>query len=181
MGAEQGQDSGTESTTDASKEATDTGDSKDTSSTTDDLAALKKALEKERTTRREAEKRAKALEPFEKQAKDAADAAKSDTQKLTEALEAEKGNRTSAETELLRYRTAAEKGVPLNLVRFLTGSNAEEVGESADLLLKEIGGAKPNVPGRPKSPQQLSNGKPSGTDGADDPLELIKQARATRI
>lgn len=172
------QDSGTESETNAST-AADNGDTKDTTST-DDLAALKKALDKERASRREAEKRAKALEPFEKKARELDEASKSDTQKLTEALEAEKRNRTSVETELARFRVAADKGVPPNLVRFLTGSTVEEIGESADLLLKEIGQPKPTLPGRPKGDRKLTDGQPSDS-GEDDPMKLIEMARASRI
>jgi hypothetical protein len=145
-----------------------------------DATGLKKALDRERVARREAEKRAKALEPFEKQAKDFEEASKSETQKLTDALNAEKQGRTSAETELVRFRTAADKGVPMNLVRFLTGNTPEDIAESADLLLKELG-TKPTVPGRPKEHQRLSTGRPSDAEGTDDPLELIKQARAQRI
>lgn len=141
---------------------------------------LKKALERERAARREADKRVKALEPFEKRVQEIDESSKTEAQKLTDALDAEKQGRTNAETELLRFRTAAEKGVPLNLVRFLSGTTAEEVAESADLLLKELG-TKPATPARPTEKQRLSSGKPSDAEGSDDPLELIKQARAQRI
>lgn len=158
----------------------DSGDGADTSSETDsgggNIDGLKKALERERKSRREAEKRAKDLEPFEKQVKDLDEASKTELQRLADALNDEKSGRTSAETELLRYRTAAEKGVPLNLVRFLTGNSPEEVAESADLLLAELG-TKPQTPGKPREAQRLSNGKPSDPQGSDDPRELIKLAR----
>lgn len=164
--------------TDGANEATTANSETDKADTNPD--GLKKALDRERAARREAEKRAKALEPFEKQVKDLDEASKTELQKLADALNVEKTGRSSAETELLRYRTAADKGVPLNLVRFLTGNTADEVAESADLLLKELG-TKPTVPGRPKEQKRLSNGTPSDAEGTDDPLELIKQARAQRI
>lgn len=137
---------------------------------------LKKALDRERKARRDAEARAKALEPFEKQAKDLEQANKSELQKLTDALNDTAQKHSSAEMELLKYRTAAEKGVPLNLVRFLNGATAEEVAESATVLLKELG-TKPTVPGKPREQQRLSTGKPSDAEGSDDPRELIKIAR----
>lgn len=148
-----------------------------TTETPVDATALKNALAKERAARREAEKRAKALEPFERQAKDAEESAKSETQKLTEALSKAEADRARYETELARFRTAAEKGVPLNLVRFLTGSTPDEIAESAELLLKEIPSPRPAMPTRPKD--RSAGGPPS--DGDEDPQELIKQARAYRV
>lgn len=171
------ENTGADVTVGATEATTESGTDKAVDTSAD---GLKKALDRERTARREAEKRIKVLEPFEKQAKDLDEASKSEQQKLADALNAEKQGRTSAETELLRYRTAAEKGVPLNLVRFLTGTTGEEVAESADMLLKELG-TKPATPGRPQEKQRLSSGKPSDAEGSDDPLELIKQARAQRI
>jgi membrane-associated HD superfamily phosphohydrolase len=169
-GAPEGTDTATSETATETEAGGDTGN----------IDGLKKALERERKSRREAEQRAKALEPFEKQAKALEDASKSEVQKLTDALNEAKSGHSRAETELLRYRTAAEKGVPLNLVRFLTGSTAEEVAESADLLLKELG-TKPTLPGKPREQQRLSTGKPSDAESTEDPMELIKMARSQRV
>lgn len=144
-----------------------------------DPTALKKALDRERQARRDAEKRAKELAPYEAKAREAEEASKTETQKLNEALAAEKAGRSSAEMELTRYRVASEKGVPLNLVRFLTGATPEEIGESADLLLKELN-TKPTMPARPQERTAVSN-KPSDASDSEDPMALIKQARAGRL
>lgn len=136
----------------------------------------KKALETERKARRDAEARLKELEPLAEEARNKADAEKSELTKTQEALVSERDARTKAEAELLRYVVGADKGVPLKLVRFLHGNSKEEVEASADALLAEVGsGAKPSLPTRPT--EKLSNGQPSSSLEDDDPIALIEKAR----
>lgn len=142
-----------------------------------DASGLKKALESERAARRDAERRAKELEPYAEKARQAEEASKTEQQRLAEALEAERTGKTTAESKLLRYEVAAEKGLPLTLVRFLHGGTKDEVGEAADALLKELQ-TKPAMPTRPT--ERLATGAVSSTDDSEDPLVLIAKARGEK-
>jgi Domain of unknown function (DUF4355) len=136
----------------------------------------KRALDRERKARRDAEAKLKELEPLAKAAQDKADAEKTELQKTTEALTAERDARAKAETALLRHEVAIEKGVPSKLVRFLMGGTKEEVEASADALLAELGnGDRPAVPTKPA--ERMATGKPSSSLDGEDPMALIKRAR----
>lgn len=136
----------------------------------------KKALDQERKARRDAEARLKELEPLAKAAKDKEDADKTEIQKVTEALTSERDARTKAETALLRFNVATDKGVPLKLAQFLSGTTREEIEGSADTLIAELGnGDRPNVAGKPT--ERMVSGKPSSTLETDDPMALIRKAR----
>lgn len=95
-----------------------------------------KALAEERAQRKAAEKQAT---EFKKRL---------DALEQANLTEVEKAQRTAqdAQTQLaeltrqnLRNKVALEKGVPADLVDFLTGDNEEEITAKADLLLKRIG------------------------------------------
>jgi hypothetical protein len=135
----------------------------------------KKALEAERKARRDAEAKLKELEPLAEEARQKADAEKTELTKAQEALVSEREARTKAENELLRYVVGADKGVPPKLLRFLHGTTKEEVEASADALLAEVGNNKPTLPTRPT--ERLSSGKPSSSLEDDDPIALIEKAR----
>lgn len=142
----------------------------------EDVTGLKSALKAEREARRAADARVKELSPFEKAVKDAEEASKSETTKLNEALNGERDARTKAERDLLRFTVAADKGVPANLVKFLSGTSKEEIEQSATELLAELGTAKPTMPGRPT--ERLVDGRPSkSTLERDDPVTLIRKGR----
>lgn len=84
----------------------------------------------------------------EKQSKSNADAAKelaelkekdkSEQQKLADKATLEAKRADEAELRALRYEVAQEKEVPKKLMKFLTGSNQEELEESADELLAAL-------------------------------------------
>ena len=144
----------------------------------DDLAGLKSALKAEREMRKAADAKVKQLTPYEEAVKKAEEANKSETTKLNEALNGEREARTKAERDLLKFTVAADKGVPANLVKFLSGTTKEEVEQSATELLAELGNnTKPSMPGRPT--ERLANGKPSKTSALDseDPVALIRMGR----
>lgn len=123
--------------------------------------------------------RLKELEPLAAKAREFEEASKSEQQKLTEALEAERSARTKAESTLLRYEVGAEKGVPPTLMRFLSGNTREEVEEAADVLLKEMGNGRGKPPGPP--PERITSGAASSADDDLDPLALYTRAREGRI
>jgi len=140
----------------------------------------KKALDAERTARRELERKLKELEPLAKAAKDAEEANKSEVQKATEKLAKETEARKLAEQALMVQTVGVEKGLSAQLIKFLTGSTKAEVETNADELLKAMGDNKPTMPGRPT--ERMVNGKPSGNqlDGLD-PVTLIRMGRGEQI
>jgi hypothetical protein len=142
----------------------------------EDVSGLTKALKAERELRKAADKRVKELTPFEQQVKDAEDAKKTEVQRATETLQAERDARSKAELALLRYEVGAVKGVPLKLVPFLSGVTREEVETAADTLLAELGPGLPAMPGRPT--ERMTNGQPSlGSLDQEDPMALIAMGR----
>ena len=121
--------------------------------------AGQKAIKAERDARKAAERSNAELAARLKEFEDA---------KLTEL---ERANNAAAEAaaELARLRAenvratvALSKGVPADLIEFLTGETEEEVAAKADLLLSRL-----NAPGTPKpDPSQGAKGKPlSGSAG----------------
>lgn len=124
--------------------------------------AGKKAIAAERDARKAAEKANAELTARLKEFEDS---------KLSE-LELAKRTADESATELARLRTenvrtsvALSKGVPADLVEFLTGDTEEEVAAKADLLLARLG-----TPGIPKpDPSQGSKG-PQALALNGDPL-----------
>lgn len=103
----------------------------------DDLAALKKALEAERKARREAEK-----------------AAREATDQLT-----------ALQSQALRAKVAAAKGLTEAQAEFLTGSTEEEMTAAADKLLESF---KPDKADR-ATPAPGSRPREALTPGASNP------------
>ena len=101
---------------------------------------------------------------WEKRAKENADAAtrlaeienanKTAAQKQAEAFDAARQEAATATAQLLRYEVAADKGVPPNLVRFLTGTSRDEIEESAAALMDAIPGAPGSPPRAPAEATQ---------------------------
>lgn len=149
-----------------------------TSSTTDEPLGEggKRALTAERQRARELEQKLKELEPLAEEARKRADAEKSETTKLNEALAGERDARGKAEVALLRYTVAADRGVPPDLVKFLTGTTKDQVEQSANELLEAVGNNKPAMPGRPA--ERMVDGRPSKSSlDKDDPVTLIRKGR----
>ncbi len=129
----------------------------------DDLGdAGKKALDRERAARREAEKQAKELE---ERLKAIEDKDKSEVERLTAKTAAAEKRADEAEAKALRLEVAAEKGVK---AKWLSGSTREELEAAADEYLADHpptdkpsttppgkpaedlkGGGDPTTPGEP--------------------------------
>lgn len=157
--------------------------SEDTTTTTDATAAEpvaevtpetqelgdagKKAIAAERDARKAAEKANAELTARLQEFEDS---------KLSE-LELAKRTAEESATELARLRTenvrtsvALSKGVPADLVEFLTGDTEEEVAAKADLLLARLG-----TPGIPKpDPSQGSKGSQALALNGDPLLADLK-------
>jgi hypothetical protein len=77
---------------------------------------------------------------------------------------------TSAETKLMRYEVAIEKGVPSNAMDFLTGTTREELEQSADKLKSLIGSN-----GEPPPPDFGAGVRPPGGNGTLTDSESFSQ------
>ncbi|MET9550540.1 hypothetical protein ABZY36_35345 [Streptomyces sp. NPDC006627] len=94
--------------------------------------AGKKALQEERRKARTAEKQ---LSELQKRLQEFEDRDKTEAQKLTERAAAAEKSAADAQTELMRYRVAADKKLPAELAARLRGGTPEEMAADADELL----------------------------------------------
>lgn len=98
--------------------------------------AGKRALDAERRARREAEKR---LADLEAKAKEAADAEKSEVQRLTERVEELQRSAEAATARADRFEVAAERGLTPAQARRLVGASREELEKDAEDMRAELG------------------------------------------
>lgn len=105
--------------------------------------AGKKALAAERAAKKAAEKQlselAARLQEYEERDK-------TETQKLAERAELAERERDALRVESLRARVAITKGLPADLMEFLTATDEDELNAQADRLLARLA---PPEPGRP--------------------------------
>ncbi len=92
---------------------------------------------------------------------------KTELQRQTEAVAAAKTEAERAQTELLRYRVAAAKKLPLDLAARLQGATEAELAADADVLVKQLGTA-----GAPK----FDAGARGKAAGPQDMNALIRRA-----
>lgn len=64
---------------------------------------------------------------------------KTDSEKLNEQLANAQKEAESARTSLAKYRIAAEKGISIEALDFIQGSNEEEISSNADKFLSILG------------------------------------------
>lgn len=124
-----------------------------------------KALQAEREARKAAEKTnaelAARLKEFE-------DSKLSELEKAQNAAAESAAELAKLRKDNIRNTVALSKGVPADLVEFLTGDTEEDVAAKADLLLARL-----NTPGAPKpDPSQGSKGDPAL--GSDPLLDALK-------
>jgi hypothetical protein len=120
---------------------------------------------------REAEAKAAAFDKLE-------EANKSQAQKDAEMLAAETRRADEAETALRRYQVAADKGIPGNALKFLTGTTIEEIEASAKDVLELIGDAGKPRPPKP-DPNQGRMGAEAATPSSQFAAFLKKQLNNT--
>lgn len=119
----------------------------------------KKALDSERTARKEAEK---ARDELQKQIDAINQANESALEKAQREAQEARDSATQSATEALRFRIAAEKGITDNVDLILTASDEETVRKQADLWGSRQSDAAPGP--RP----DLSQGSP-GTPSSGSP------------
>lgn len=132
------------------------------------------------TRQREEEKALRArLSEFEKAQKAREDAEKSESERMSEALETARREAAEARREVLVSRAAVKHSLPEKVLAFITGTTAEEVEEQAATLAEMLGaGVKPpaaEVPGKPRPALKPGQG------GGDGPAEIDPDAVAERI
>jgi hypothetical protein len=110
----------------------------------DDLGdAGKKALAQERAAKKAAEKQ---LTELTKRLQEMEDRDKTEAQKLADRAAAAEAELQTLRVESIRARVALTKGVPADLLEFLTASDEDSLSEQADRLLARLA---PAAPGRP--------------------------------
>ena len=121
----------------------------------------KKALSAERDARKAAERTAAELTTRLKQFEDAN---LSELERTKKAAEESAAELAKLRSENVRNKVAIDKGVPADLVEFLTGDTEGDIAAKADLLLARL-----NTPGTPKpDPSQGAKGEATALNG--DPL-----------
>lgn len=136
-----------------------TADGEDTTETQELGDGGKKALQAEREARKSAEKANAELSARLKEFEDSklSDLERAQAQAAEAAAELDR-----LRSENIRANVALAKGVPADLIEFLTGSTEEEVAAKADLLMTRLGAS-----GTPKpDPSQGAKGNTTiGTPG----------------
>jgi hypothetical protein len=126
----------------------------------------KKALSAERDARKAAERTAAELSAKLKQFEDAN---LSELERTKKAAEESAAELAKLRSENIRSKVALDKGIPADLVEFLTGDTEGDIAAKADLLLARL-----NTPGTPKpDPSQGAKGEGAALNG-DPLLDTIK-------
>lgn len=113
-------------------------------STTEDLGdAGKRALEKERNARREAERRLREIEPLAEKARELEEGQKTQADKLAEKARTLEARAAAAELEVARYRVALRHGLTEGQARRLVGASEDELDADAQAYLEEVGATLP--------------------------------------
>jgi hypothetical protein len=121
--------------------------------------AGKKAIQAEREARKAAEKTASELSA---RLKAIEDANLSEVERAKKAAEESAAELANLRRENVRNSVAISKGVPAELIEFLTGDTEEEVTAKADLLMSKLN--TPTTP-KPDLSQGAKGGDKKGTTG----------------
>lgn len=124
--------------------------------------AGKKALTAERDARKQAERK---NAEYEARLKEIEDANLSELEKATRERDEYRDSLATIQRESDRNRVALEKGVPSDLIEFITGDTAEDMAAKADLLISRLN-ASPSTP-KPDRTQ--------GASGKEAPVTTAQQ------
>jgi hypothetical protein len=127
------------------------------------------ALREERAQRKAAEKQAA---DFKKRLDALEQANLSEVEKAQKAAQEAQNALADVTRQNLRNKVALAKGVPADLVDFLTGDNEEEIAAKADVLLKRIGA--PTNP-KPDLSQGARGENPAGGTPADQFANFLRR------
>jgi colicin import membrane protein len=127
-----------------------------------------KALQAEREARKAAEK---AVADLNAKLQGFEDAKLSDIERANKAAADAAAELATLRTENARSKVALEKGVPADLIEFLTGDTAEDMAAKADVLMARL-----SSPGVPKpDPSQGGSGQAHALNG-DPLLDALKNS-----
>lgn len=99
---------------------------------------------------------------------------KTEQQRLEERATTAEGRASAAETKLMRFEIALDKGIPSRLINRLQGSTREELEQDADNLMQEFGlGEGGQAPTRP----DFGAGVRSSGGNGDDALDMNAMIR----
>lgn len=127
-----------------------------------------KALQAEREARKAAEK---AVADLNAKLQGFEDAKLSDIERANKAAADAAAELASLRTENARSKVALEKGLPADLIEFLTGDTAEDMAAKADVLMARL-----SSPGVPKpDPSQGGSGQAHALNG-DPLLDALKNS-----
>lgn len=118
----------------------------------------------------------KELEPLADEARKLREAAKSDTERLTEQVTSAASRADAAEAKLLRYEVAASAGIPLDQAHRLVGATREELEADAKTFASMLGSgtSTPSAPaGRPREQLRGSGSMDAGGSPAVDIRKMI--------
>jgi len=131
-----------------------------------------KALQAEREARKAADK---AVAELTAKLQGFEDAKLSDIERANKAAADAAAELATLRTENARKQVALDKGLPVDLIDFLTGDNAEEMAAKADILLARL-----NTPGTPKpDPSQGATSQAHALNG-DPLLDALKNSLGIR-
>jgi hypothetical protein len=126
--------------------------------------AGKRALERERQARRDAEARLRELEPLAAKAKELEDAKKSEAEKLTAKIDDLTSKLEASDLRAMRAEVAREKGLSARQAERLQGKTRDELVADADDLLETF---KPAT-GSENGKNDDKEGKDSKDESGDD-------------
>ncbi|MGJ9405268.1 DUF4355 domain-containing protein [Nesterenkonia aurantiaca] len=155
--------SDTENTPAESQDPAEQADTQAPEQTPEDLGeAGKKALTAEREARKQAERE---IAGYKARLKDIEDANLSELEKAQRERDEYRETVAKIQRENDRSRVALEKGVPSDLIEFITGDTAEDMAAKADLLISRLN-ATPSTP-KPDRTQ--------GASGKEAPVTTAQQ------
>lgn len=114
------------------------------------------------------------VEPLAQRARELEESQKTEAQRIAEAQQQAEQRATQAEREALRYRVAVAKGIPADLVDFLSGDTEEDVAAKADVLLSRLN-ATPEVPRSPREVLRPGAVPPDAAEPPDFNAELRRR------
>lgn len=148
-----------ETTEQTAPEATEAEGQQEQQDTTPELGdAGKKAIQAEREARKAAEK---AAAEYRAKLQEIEDANLSEVERAKREAEQTSQELAALRSENLRNKVALEKGLPVDLIGFLTGDTEEDVAAKADLLLSRI--SAPTTPKPDRSQGASGKGAPLST------------------
>lgn len=151
----------------------------DTEPETESVQDPSAEAEKWKALARKHEERAKQNAAKAQQYDELEQAQKSDQERLAEAADQARREADQAKAEAARYRVAVEKGLPSDLIQFLSGTDEESLTSQAETLLSRITPAEP-APNLPRKPVADLRGGSDPTATNENPSDIADRIASKR-